>query len=115
MKLEIKPLENLIKEVYKESFKSLNQHLENSLPRDLTVQDIIEQIYLGTSPIIDMLGQLPANRGMREFFTDLEQRLPENWLESFSTIFSGIDQQLAWVPGKDLFSGLTQLAHCDRQ
>ena len=102
LKLEIKPLEDLIKEVYKESFKSLNEHLENSLPRDLTVQDIIEQIYLGTSPIIDMLGQLPANGGMREFFTDLEQRLPENWQESFSTIFSGIDQQLAWVPGKDL-------------
>ncbi|AFY55492.1 hypothetical protein Riv7116_3011 [Rivularia sp. PCC 7116] len=103
LKLGIKPLEDLIKEVSRESFKSLNEHIDNSLPRDLTIQEIIEQMYFGTSPILDMLGKLPANQGMREFFTDFENRLPDNWQESLSTAISAIEEQLAWLPGKDLF------------
>ncbi|MEO1429865.1 MAG: DUF6745 domain-containing protein [Cyanobacteria bacterium J06632_19] len=103
LKLGIKPLEDLSKELWSESFKSLNEHIDNYLPRDFTIQEIIKQMYFGISPIIDMLGKLPANQGMRDFFTDFEERLPDNWQESLSTAISGIEEQLTWIPGKDLF------------
>lgn len=81
-----KPLYDLLAEVSSEPFKSLQKHIENCLPKDLSTFDVVEQSFLGISPLFDNLDQNITPEGQPEF----------------STIAAAVDKQFGWIPGKDL-------------
>lgn len=90
-----KPLYDLITDVSTEPHKSLERHIDNCLPKDLSTYDVVEQSFLGVSPLFDNFDKPIIPQGQPDF----------------STIAEALDKQLSWVPGKDFLfkSWLKQL------
>lgn len=98
-----KPLHDLHSTVSGEASKSLIKHIERSLPKNLTTQDIVEQAFLGSYPLVDKLGKDMARQGDPTLSRTLEDRQPEDWQESFTETASAVETQLGWLPAKGLF------------
>ncbi|MBV6626916.1 MAG: hypothetical protein KI793_28920 [Rivularia sp. (in: Bacteria)] len=97
-----KPLHDLLGEVLAEPYQSLDKHIDNCLPKDLSTYDVVEQSFIGTSPLFDNLNKQMSRQGEPEFQRLFENRQPEDWQESLGMTAENIDKQLAWLPGKEL-------------
>ncbi len=97
-----KPLHDLLAEVSTEPYKSLEKHIENCLPEDLSTYDVVEQSFLGASPLFDNLKKQMTRQGEPGFSRIMENKQPEEWQESFGMTAEALDQQLGWIPGKEL-------------
>ena len=87
-----KPLHDLQKQIASETYKSLEKHIERLLPKNLTTQDIIEQAFLGVSPLLALMRK-QQNR---------PEDIPEDEENSYSMGAEALDKQLSWLPGKEL-------------
>lgn len=94
------PILELLTEVSKKPTNQLKNHIKNKLPKDLTTQDIVEQAFLGSSPLFDALGKQMALGGDPSLSKNLQGLQPENWQQSFSVTAAAVETQLAWLPGK---------------
>ena len=88
-----KPLHDLSNQVWHEAAKYLAKYIEERLPKDLSTQDIVEQAFIGASPLFT------ENFGSSWEFNDQNS---ENWQESFRMTATNVDKQLGWLPGKGL-------------
>ena len=97
-KSEAATVYNIVKELSAKPSKLLGKHLDNKIPQDLTTQEIIEQSFLGASPLFESMGKQRANLG-RPDLEDLQPGSAE-WQESSGQTASSIEQQLSWLPAK---------------
>ena len=93
----------LLTEVSKKPVNQLENHIKNSLPKDLTTQDIVEQAFLGSSPLFDALGKQMALGGDPSLSRNLQGMQSEDWQQSFGKTAAGVETQLGWLPGKKFF------------
>ncbi|MGR3278478.1 DUF6745 domain-containing protein, partial [Acaryochloris marina NIES-2412] len=103
------PILELLTEVSKKPTKQLKNHIKSRLPKGLTTQDIVEQAFLGSSPLFNALGKQMAFAGD----SSLLNMQPEDWQQSFSVTAANLETQLAWLPGKKFLfrSWLVKMLH----
>jgi len=102
-KAKTKIISDLIGQVSRQPSKSLTRHIDSLLPKDLTTKQIVEQSFLGASPLFKVLGRQQARQGEPNFLDKFEAKPSKGWQESFSETASAIEQQLFWLPGKKIF------------
>lgn len=98
-----KPIYDLLMEVSNKPTQAVEKHIERCLPKDLSTQDMVEQVFLSATPMIDLLGKHQARRGDPEFSKRIQDKSQEDWQRSFSDTAFALDMQLGWLPGKEYF------------
>ena len=105
-KAKVKTIYNLIQELSRQPKKSLAKHIDTLLPKNLTTQQIVEQSFLGASPLFEAIGKQQASQGepdLQKKLQTLQTKTSEEWQESFSQTATALEQQLSWLPGKKWF------------
>ncbi len=92
----ITPLFNLYKEVSQETGKTLLQHIDRCLPKDMDMREILQQTFSNASPIFARLSALHEDPELSKMIQ--ENQAPE-WLESLENI----EAAFKWFPGREFF------------
>lgn len=98
-----KPLYDLLKQLNGSAYKPLSKHIDQTLPKNLSTQDMVEQGFVGFAPLFSQLGKQTSDPVVSKF-ADLEDESAEpQRQESFNTTASALDLQLGCFPGARFF------------
>ncbi|AUT02054.1 hypothetical protein CLI64_17605 [Nostoc sp. CENA543] len=100
------PIQKLHEQLSSAAHQHLIQEIERQIPNDLTTQDIVENSFVNSSPLIDSLGKRLDSQGNSDVSAAMREKQPEEWQESFQMTANNVDAQLSWLPAKKmLFRG----------
>lgn len=91
---------DLINQLSQQPNKLLSKHTNDAIPQDLTTQEIVEQSFLGATPLFNILAREQARQGEPDLSKAMSTNTSEAWDSSFSQTASALEQQLSWLPGK---------------
>jgi hypothetical protein len=98
-----KPLHNLLKDLSDQSYKAWGKHIENSLPENLSTQDVIGQAFLGTKPMFELLNKQMARQGHPQVPTTFEEIPQAEWQASLNATATNTNAILGCLPFKGFF------------
>ncbi|MEM9220761.1 MAG: hypothetical protein AAGD25_41405 [Cyanobacteria bacterium P01_F01_bin.150] len=99
----IKPLYDLLKQLSGSAYKPLSKHIDRTLPKDLSTEDIVEQGFAGVAPMFSQFGKQIDDPQLSRFADLQEKTADKQRQESFNMTASALDQQLGYLPRARLF------------
>jgi hypothetical protein len=91
----ITPIFNLYKEVGQETGKTLVQHIDRCLPKDMDMRDILQQVFSDASPMFASIGSLHED-------PELSKMLQDNQAQEWLGSLENIEEAFRWFPGREL-------------